>query len=200
MFTKRVARRVLDGPVLNRTAPCFQSETEGVVSSRGLLLGGRHVVHVSPSLGCRQSRALVGERLGRADSSHRRQRRPFGCATSPYSSTMAPQSAGCPILSQSWCLKLVFFFFCKNAVRISHPFFGHDFVADYRPSLGFEGAARRVDQIMSPFFGHESSTIFIRNLWGAGVFFCEARRSFSSAANAARPQPAGDARSVAHAA
>ena len=198
MFTKRVARRVLDGPVLNRTAPCFQSETEGVVSSRGLLLGGRHVVHVSPSLGCRQSRALVGERLGRADSSHRRQRRPFGCATSPYSSTMAPQSVGCPILSQSWCLKLVFF--CKNAVRISHPFFGHDFVADYRPSLGFEGAARRVDQIMSPFFGHESSTIFIRNLWGAGVFFCEARRSFCSAANAARPQPAGDARSVAHAA
>ena len=144
-----MARRVLDGPVLNRTAPCFLSETEGVVSSRGLLLGGRHVVHVSPSLGCRQSRALVGERLGRADSSHRRQRRPFGCATSPYSSTMAPQSVGCPILSQSWCLKLVFF--CKNAVRISHPFFGHDFVADYRPSLGFEGAARRVDQIMSPF-------------------------------------------------
>ena len=116
-----ICGRVLDGPVLNRTAPCFQSETEGVVSSRGLLLGGRHVVHVSPSLGCRQSRALVGERLGRADSSHRRQRRPFGCATSPYSSTMAPQSVGCPILSQSWCLKLVFF--CKNAVRISHPFF-----------------------------------------------------------------------------
>ena len=105
-----ICGRVLDGPVLNRTAPCFQSETEGVVSSRGLLLGGRHVVHVSPSLGCRQSRALVGERLGRADSSHRRQRRPFGCATSPYSSTMAPQSVGCPILSQSWCLKFVFFF------------------------------------------------------------------------------------------
>ena len=26
-------------------------------------------------------------------------------------------------------------------------------------------------QIMSPFFGHESSTVFIRNLWGTGCFF-----------------------------
>ena len=159
---------------------------EGVVSRRGPVLGGRQI------------RALIGGGLTEPDSRHRRQRRPFRCATSPHSSTVAPQSVGCPSPSQSSRLEVIFV--DKNAVRMLRPFFGHDFVAKNWALSKFEGEARCVAQILSPFSGHESATIFTRNLWGAEVFFCEARWSFSPVAEAARPRPASDARSVVHAA
>ena len=47
--------RVQERPVHRRTTLCVQSRVDEVVRSSSLLLGGRHVVHVSPSLGCRLS-------------------------------------------------------------------------------------------------------------------------------------------------
>ena len=78
-----ICGRVWDGLVLNRSAECVQSGKEKVVSSsRGLLLGGRHVVHVSPSLGCGHAELLSGAAMRKpSPTRRRRQRRPSGCAT-----------------------------------------------------------------------------------------------------------------------
>ena len=58
------------------------------------------------------------------------------------------------------------------------PFFGHDFVAKNWALSKFEAAARCVGQVLSPFSGHDSWTIFIQNLWTAHVYFRELRRYF----------------------
>lgn len=48
----------------------------------------------------------------------------------------------------------------------------------------FEAGARWEGQILSPFSGHDSLTIFIRNLWTAHVYLYELRWSFSPVASA----------------
>lgn len=48
----------------------------------------------------------------------------------------------------------------------------------------FEAGARWEGQILSPFSGHDSLTILIRNLWTAHVYLYELRWSFSPVASA----------------
>ena len=52
-----------------------------MVRSSSLLLGGRHVAHVSPSLGCRHPERWSGAAMRKpSPTRRRRQRRPSGCA------------------------------------------------------------------------------------------------------------------------
>ena len=77
----RMLGRVQERPVHRRTTLCVQSRVDEVVRSSSLLLGGRHVAHVSPSLGCRHPERWSGAVMRKpSPTRRRRQRRPSGCA------------------------------------------------------------------------------------------------------------------------
>ena len=73
--------RVQERPVHRRTTLCVQSRVDEGVRGSSSLLGGRQVVHVSPSLGrCLHERLPGAAMRTPSPTRRRRQRRPSGCA------------------------------------------------------------------------------------------------------------------------